>query len=119
MHGEREPAEHLGTRVVGGRGFKASLRSLEPQAQGKLWVHVANLTQESMDLIGALVRDADGAERGVHFGFAGGHGLEQGALELPATRGPVGINATPARIKRSARLREFFFADCRLRIADF
>lgn len=45
MHGEREPAERLGARVVGRRGFKASLRPLEPQAQGKFWVHIANLTQ--------------------------------------------------------------------------
>ncbi len=45
MHGEREPAERLGARVVGGRGFKASLRPFEAQAQGELWIHVANFTQ--------------------------------------------------------------------------
>jgi len=70
-------------------------------------------------LIGALSRDADGAERSVHLGFAGCDGLEQSAHELPATHGPVGMDATPATIERSARLREFLFADCRLPIADF
>jgi hypothetical protein len=46
--------------------------------------------------------------------------LEQGALELPATRGAVGIDATPAGLERSARLREFPFApsDCRLRVFE-
>ena len=107
MDGQREPAKRFGLRVVGWRSFEASFRPLEAQAQGKCFVHIADLPQQSTDLIGAPMRVANDPKRGRNAGFAGLNGLEQSALELPATHGPVGVDAATAAVERGTRLGKF------------
>ena len=84
--------------------LETPLRLFEPQAEGELFVVVAQFAEQSANFQRPRLRIADDSKRRRHFDFTRGHGLQQSALKVPATRWPAGINPARATRECGARL---------------
>ena len=108
VDGEGELAEQLGGFLVRAARVQPTFHLPEAEAERGGLLAVAEFTQEPADFVGALAGGADRAQRRRRLDAAGGHRLEERALEVAATRGAIRIDATTTiRAERGARLGKF------------
>lgn len=110
VNGERQLTESLGCGLIDLAGFDAAARAFEAEAQGDVLIVISKRAQETPDLLRASVRLLDDAQRGRDGDSFRNRGLEQSAIELPATLGALRVNAAAAILaQRGAGLREAGF----------
>lgn len=107
MHRERQLSENLRRVIVQVYGFQTPLRALKAQTERDVFVVVAQFAQQLSDFIRALTRPANHTQRSGRIRLAGGHGLKQGAIEIPAAHRSVGVNPAGATCECRTRLRKF------------
>ena len=110
MNGERQFTESPGCVRIDLAGFDAAARAFEAQTQSDVLILISKHAKKSPDLLRAPVCLPDDAQRRGDGDFFRQRGLEQSAVELPATLGPLGVDAATAILaERGARLREAGF----------
>jgi hypothetical protein len=112
----RQLTKRSGARAIESAGFEAAPGALESEAQGHVFVGVAQRTQQPPHFVRAAAGGADGLQRGRHSGFTCGDRLEQRTFKLPATRRSLVVDAAAiVGAERGAGLRESWRAALRVR----
>ena len=107
------------------RRFFVQLMLLEPPArapeagtQGELFIGIPQRAEQAEDFIGPRTSGANDAPGGGGYCLARFDALEKHTFELAAVLRTVRVNAAPAAVERSARLRQVRRAQGRMRMAD-
>lgn len=108
MDGESQIGERLHCVIIESTGFKPPPRPAEALAQRTMLVTIAQLAQQTENLVCPRARLTNGLHRGINFYLAGSHRREEQAFKLTAPRRSLRVDAaTIVFAQRGARLRSF------------